>query len=378
MVSLRISDCHIRVCRKSSAPAWIIATGLAAACAIPHNAYALATGQPKNFSSCEALQDRSPSKLALNSLGNVEPSAGPLMDTKAAAILGGSPSKLEQMRMAQASTSQQGSAAAVVTTAIGVNNFSFDCSTNLTTSAASNALRTLANSAENAVLGSMSVAIHRTPFDDDWAFVNARPNNRKVQRTLAATGARRSGNQAAQVEAVNRWVNHNIAFGEDRTVYGRADYWAPASETLRRGIGDCEDFAIAKMELLSALGIARDKMRLVVARDLARNADHAVLVVTMADGSVMLDNMTDRLLDAHLPNDYRPIMSFSQNTKWVHGYATQQARPVRMALANVVAEPAANRLADVLTVTVEPEMPALSMALLSVPLVLPNGLSARV
>ena len=92
----------------------------------------------------------------------------------------------------------------------------------------------------------------------------------------------------------------------------------------------------------------------------------------------MLDNMTDRLLDARLPNDYRPIMSFSQNTKWVHGYAANQARPVRMALASPVPQPAANRLTEVLTVTAEGEMPILSMALLSVPLVLPNGLSARV
>jgi hypothetical protein len=118
-------------------------------------------------------------------------------------------------------------------------------------------------------------------------------------------------------------------------------------------------------------------MRLVVARDLVRNADHAVLVVTLANGAVMLDNMTDRLLDARLPNDYRPIMSFSQNAKWVHGYSVQSTQPVRMASIDAVPQPAAMRLVDVQTVTMEPEMPALSIALLSVPLVLPNGLLAR-
>lgn len=377
MVSLRISSRHIRVCRKSCASAWVVAAGLVLGCAVPHNAYALAVGQPDNPSNCEALPDGSITKMALNSLGTVEPSAGPLMDSKAAAILGGSPSKLEQMRMAQASPPLHTAATAVLTTTIGVNASSFNCLNNLTPPAALNAVRTAVNSAESAVLGSMSVAIQRTPFDSNWALVNARPSHRNVKRALVATGARRSGDEAAQVEAINRWVNRNIAFGEDRDVYGRADYWAPASETFRRGIGDCEDFAIAKMELLSALGIARDKMRLVVARDLARNADHAVLVVSMADGPVMLDNMTDRLLDARLPNDYRPIMSFSKNSKWVHGYATQQAQPARMALANPAALSKANRLADVVAVTAEPDIPALSMALLSVPLVLPSGLSGR-
>jgi hypothetical protein len=100
--------------------------------------------------------------------------------------------------------------------------------------------------------------------------------------------------------------------------------------------------------------------------------------VTLPDRSVMLDNVTDRLLDARLPNDYRPIMSFSQNAKWVHGYAVQAARPVRMASAASLPQPAANKMADVLTVTAEPEFIGLSLALLSVPLVLPNELSARV
>lgn len=99
---------------------------------------------------------------------------------------------------------------------------------------------------------------------------------------MAATGARNFSNQAKQVEAINRWVNRNIAFGSDRDVYGRADHWAPAAETFRRGIGDCEDFAIAKMELLATLGTSRNKIRLIVARDLVRNSDHALLMVELS------------------------------------------------------------------------------------------------
>ncbi|HEV7234271.1 MAG TPA: transglutaminase-like cysteine peptidase [Sphingorhabdus sp.] len=223
----------------------------------------------------------------------------------------------------------------------------------------------------NAILGSQSVAIDRSPFDTDWAAVDGAPGARKVLNALAASGARTAASQTAKLEAVNGWVNRRIKHRDDRDLYGRADYWAPAAETLRRGSGDCEDFAIAKMELLAALGVGRDDMRLVVARDLVRNADHAVLVVKLGDGAVMLDNMTDRLLDARLPNDYRPIMSFSRNRKWVHGYAVPAARPVRMASA-VVVRP------DVQAVTVEPEFEPLSLALLSVPLAPPSGLSARV
>jgi predicted transglutaminase-like cysteine proteinase len=230
----------------------------------------------------------------------------------------------------------------------------------------------------NAILGSMPVSVRQTPFDRDWSYVRSRNDMRGIHRAVAASGARRADNESAKIEAVNSWVNRTIAFGDDRAIYGRADYWAPASETLRRGTGDCEDFAIAKMELLSALGISHSNMRLVVARDLVRNADHAVLVVILADRSVMLDNVTDQLLDARLPNDYRPIMSFSRNAKWVHGYAVQPATPVRMASAATLPRPAANKMPDVLTVSGEPDFAPLSLALLSVPLVLPTELSARV
>jgi predicted transglutaminase-like cysteine proteinase len=309
-------------------------------------------------------------RLASYTSSRPAPSAGPWGETKSAAILGGAPSKLEQMRMSQAA----GTAAPVPSVSIALDAANaLACDQSLT---ASQPVADIVPA--NAILGSLPVSVRQTPFDRDWSFASSRKDNRSILHAVAASGARRAGDDASKIEAVNRWVNRTIAFGDDRNIYGRADYWAPAAETFRRGTGDCEDFAIAKMELLSVLGIARSNMRLVVARDLVRNADHAVLVVTLLDRSVMLDNVTDQLLDARLPNDYRPIMSFSQNAKWVHGYAVRSAAPARMASSASLHRPAANKMVDVLTVTAEPEIVGLSLALLSVPLVLPTELSARV
>jgi len=98
-----------------------------------------------------------------------------------------------------------------------------------------------------------------------------------------------------------------------------ADYWASARDTLRQRAGDCEDIAIAKMQLLAGLGVSRSDMYLTIARDLARNADHALLVVRLDDRYWLLDNATDRLLDASEAHDYRPIMSSIQ-TAMLHGY----------------------------------------------------------
>jgi predicted transglutaminase-like cysteine proteinase len=150
------------------------------------------------------------------------------------------------------------------------------------TSGAHRALKFCRDGPANAILGSVSVPVAHTPFDLKWSAVNAKGSRVKFDRQLAATGACNLSNQAKQVEAINRWVNRNIAFGLDRDVYGRADHWAPAAKTFRREIGDCEDFAIAKMELLATLGISRDKIRLIVARDFVRNSYHALLMAELS------------------------------------------------------------------------------------------------
>ena len=319
---------------------------------------------------CAYLVNNRPYSLAFAAMARVEPNAGPLASTKASAILNGSMSKLEQMRSVQASGE------AALTPAIA-SAMPMQAPPNLQN------CEQLGNGAfapaasepviiRDTILGAQSVTISRTPFDRDWAAVQMRPNNPRVRRALTASGARGGSDRLQQVQIINRWVNRNIAFGDDQVVYRRADYWAPASETLRRGIGDCEDFAIAKMEMLSALGFARDDMRLIIARDLVRNADHAVLIVEVDGGSVVLDNATDRLLDGRLPNDYRPILSFSRNAKWVHGYNVRQPATVRLAALPAVVAFASGQKHDIVAVTAEPEMPTISVALLSVPSVLPT------
>ena len=325
---------------------------------------------------CEPGTVEQPFALAMAATKNVEPSAGPANAAKSTAILGGAPSMLDQMRLAQINGSTQVGVPSVE------SEYAQPANTDMCSPASVSPLWKTGRGGnailpQDIIMGSVAIAIGQTPFDKKWAALTALRHGSQTQRSLLASGARKKGDEGSVVESVNQWVNRKIAFGEDRTIYGRADYWATAGETLRRGVGDCEDFAIVKMELLSALGIARNRMKLVIARDLVRNADHAVLVVALGERSVMLDNVTDRLLDARLPNDYRPIMSFSQNAKWVHGYAVQPSADVRFASADHAMHPATGRTSDVLTVTPQGAMPAVSIALLSVPLVLPSALLTR-
>jgi predicted transglutaminase-like cysteine proteinase len=137
----------------------------------------------------------------------------------------------------------------------------------------------------------------------------------------------RDGTDLATIDRANRWVNRTVHFVADKAGPGGAvsDHWAKAEDTLRTGKGDCEDYAIAKMGILRALGIAQDDLFLVVMRDRIVREDHMVLVVRSGGRFLALDNRTDRILDAAAAQDYRPIMSFSGDRTWLHGFSTTTA-----------------------------------------------------
>jgi len=164
------------------------------------------------------------------------------------------------------------------------------------------------------------LAVSRTAFDRQWSRVSQDALSRGFVAGQAGLG-HLAGKPVGldSLAAVNAWTNRRIAYVEDARLYGAADYWAGAKATLRAGKGDCEDIAIAKLQLLAALGVPRSDLYLTIARDLARHADHAVLVVKLGGRYWMLDNATDQVLDADASYDYQPVLSFSEGRKWLHG-----------------------------------------------------------
>ena len=112
---------------------------------------------------------------------------------------------------------------------------------------------------------------------------------------------------------VNQWVNWHVRYRADV-----GDEWSTSAATLTRGYGDCEDFAVAKMGLLLALGVPADDMYLVLLRD-RQQVQHAVLAVKREGRLLVLDNRTDKVLPAEAIDDYKPIMSFSGPFAWTYG-----------------------------------------------------------
>ena len=156
------------------------------------------------------------------------------------------------------------------------------------------------------VFGSVALAVSQTPLDAQWRRANAVAGLDDWTTELASL---RIGDREALLRQVNAWVNDRIAFTDDARLHGQPDRWSGAAETLRRGRGDCEDYALTKMQLLAALGFARDDMYLVVVRDTLRQGDHAVLAVRINGRFLVLDNLTDVLLESGDLPDYRPMIS---------------------------------------------------------------------
>jgi len=177
------------------------------------------------------------------------------------------------------------------------------------------------------VFGSVALKVGHTPLDARWHSVEyARPTGAPAQFAQSLRG----DGSVEQLEAVNRYVNHRVTFEDDQRRFGRGDVWSTANETLRSGRGDCEDYAIAKYQLLRSAGFADRDLYLVIVRDLVRRADHAVLVARAGGHMFVLDNGSDEVLDSETISDYRPILTFASTGEWTHGYRMQVA-PVNIA-----------------------------------------------
>ncbi|MDF1610100.1 transglutaminase-like cysteine peptidase [Hoeflea sp. YIM 152468] len=123
-----------------------------------------------------------------------------------------------------------------------------------------------------------------------------------------------------QFRHISRSVNKMVIYQTDQQSHGRLDQWSTPNETLRRGAGDCEDYAILKMALLSHLGIPMDAMEIVVLKDTRRRLFHAVLSVSVGGNSLILDNMTDAVeIDTAKPS-YAPLFSISGSANYIFGY----------------------------------------------------------
>ena len=93
---------------------------------------------------------------------------------------------------------------------------------------------------------------------------------------------------------VNQRVNNAIRYTSDMTQWGTPDEWsaplAAGKGSFDTGLGDCEDYAIAKYVALRAAGIPAKQLRVLLVRDNIAHLDHAVLAANEDGHWYVLDN----------------------------------------------------------------------------------------
>ena len=122
----------------------------------------------------------------------------------------------------------------------------------------------------------------------------------------------------AGIAWVQAEVGRRVRWAHDLEGMGVADYWSNAGDTLRRGVGDSEDIAIVKMQVLKAAGFSPRDLYISVGRHRTRGA-HVLLLVRTAGGFVVLDDQVARPLSPEQHARFTPVLTLSPGTSWIHG-----------------------------------------------------------
>ena len=173
----------------------------------------------------------------------------------------------------------------------------------------------LARPASPDAFGTVALNAGVTFYDARFRRVSNTDNRDPMVMSLAAAAA--NLDPVGKLRMVQQEISQRVHWSHDLDNMGVADFWANAGETLRRGSGDAEDIAIAKMQVLKAAGFDPKDLYISVGRHSARGA-HILLLARTASGFFALDDK-DGMVPASQNTKFTPIMTLGQGMSWIHG-----------------------------------------------------------
>jgi len=133
-----------------------------------------------------------------------------------------------------------------------------------------------------------------------------------------------------KLTVVNQWYNF-IKYKSDKKVYHKSDYWATLYEFIGHGMGDCEDYTIAKYYTLKELGVSPKKMKftyVIYKNKRGKKISHMVLSYLKVPKPkskrdiLILDNTNGRILPASKRKDIVKVIKMingdtgAKSKKW--------------------------------------------------------------
>lgn len=133
-----------------------------------------------------------------------------------------------------------------------------------------------------------------------------------------------------KLRVINGFFN-NWPSKSDQENYGQKEYWASPEEMLRKGSGDCEDYAIIKYLALRYLSWPSQDIWLVLVQDRKKKTHHAVLAARYGQQTFILDNLSKpRYLiipeEAYMKN-YMPFYAINEESSWIFAMPRQKLPP---------------------------------------------------
>ncbi len=173
-------------------------------------------------------------------------------------------------------------------------------------------------------LGVMCGSAFAIPLSQDMQQSQAGVQRVSDWRALVSESTHLSDRE--KLRRVNAFFNRTIRYGEDADVWKQADYWASPLETLEKGRGDCEDFALAKYFTLRLLGIPEDSLRLVYATQSKTGQAHMVLGYWADAGTepVLLDNLENGIRPFVQRDDLKVEFAFDELNLYKFDHAALQ------------------------------------------------------
>ena len=163
----------------------------------------------------------------------------------------------------------------------------------------------------------IALPVPTTPYDAKWRQAWAGG----FGPVAASTRGDAEPAALAQLASVQRNADHRVSDRADPRGLGAGDPSLMGRNTSARESADCEDYAIAKVKPLLALGFRPQDLYLVIGDDGILMARRAILVVRAQGKFWVLDSLSSAVVDADLFRDFDPIITLSADRKWVHGYA---------------------------------------------------------
>lgn len=182
------------------------------------------------------------------------------------------------------------------------------------------------------ILGTIAIPIRPKPTSTRWSkLMRASIHQPALAQLTESAWGLPPEEQAAYIQTA---VNQSIRTAPASHDCSDDGYWAPASETLARGMGDCIDVAITKMEALRYLGFSGADLFLTTGRlrtgsGPESDRETAALLVRIGDHYWLLPERDEPIKEAdNAPEEgtaFSPVMTYGVGSTWVHGRVVQFA-----------------------------------------------------